>query len=486
MTMQQIRIRRLRARYHLAASREQDRERLDGILRRVLDEALERALEGAGVSTHEEICIRALHVPVRLRLSSADSSLSLAWSRALSGSIVRARDGEYVPNVVRYHSTAHALFDVAIGVATDRFDRAWAWRLAGVWRGSDAPTTVDACAELVSAWVEQPSFIAPLLAALAAPRVPTSVFAGLSRRLTPLQWTTFTRAALHAAGASASIIEDAVTPGIVEGVRQAQRMWAASALARAVASNPQLVTGTLEMRRAVAALIALEQDPAALRAPLRARALVSALSDIMHPAAFRAPVAPLPRSSDRERPRPPMTREQDREVPVLVDDDVPPVVTRHALTQYGGLLFLLKVVDDLGLPDEIGLRCARRPFRWVLHQLAMTLVPAEAEDPAVLAFAGLLPNAVPPSRDEEPPSDAEREMSAAFAARIEAALEERIDEKHPIAFVCHRAAEIVADPGWIVVRLSLAEVSTAIRRAGLDLDPGYVPWLGLVVRFVYE
>jgi hypothetical protein len=25
-----------------------------------------------------------------------------------------------------------------------------------------------------------------------------------------------------------------------------------------------------------------------------------------------------------------------------------------------------------------------------------------------------------------------------------------------------------------------------VRRAGLDLDPGWIPWLGAVVRFVYE
>ena len=30
------------------------------------------------------------------------------------------------------------------------------------------------------------------------------------------------------------------------------------------------------------------------------------------------------------------------------------------------------------------------------------------------------------------------------------------------------------------------QVATEIRRAGLDLDPGYVPWLGVVVRFIYE
>ena len=52
--------------------------------------------------------------------------------------------------------------------------------------------------------------------------------------------------------------------------------------------------------------------------------------------------------------------------------------------------------------------------------------------------------------------------------------------------VCLRRARVLADPGWIAVHFSLEDVSTDIRRAGLDLDPGYVPWLGVVVRFVYD
>jgi hypothetical protein len=473
--MEMMRIHRLSARYHLPPSREEERERLDRILRTVLDEALERALERSGVSPHEEVCIRSLHVPVRLRLSLANSSLVLAWSLALSDSIMRARNGEYVPNVVRYHSAAHVLFDVASGVATDRFERAWAWRLARVWRGSESPSASEAAAELVSALLEEPVLIAPLLAALAARNVPAAVFAGLWRRVSATQWMELARAALYAAGVSDSIIEDAAAPGIAEVVRQAQRMLEASALARAVASAPEALVHTLEMRRALAALIALEQDPAVLRPLARARALVSALSDAMHPATFRAPVAPPPHSHDKER-----------EPQALLNDDVPAAVTRRALTNFGGLLFLLRLIEELGLPEEILARCAQRPFRWALYQLALALVPAEPDDPAALAFTGLLPNAVPPTRDEELPTDAEREIIASFVERIQAALEEQLEEKPPIAFVCHRAAEIVADPGWIEVRLSLNDVSTAIRRTGLDLDPGHVPWLGVVVRFVYE
>ena len=55
-----------------------------------------------------------------------------------------------------------------------------------------------------------------------------------------------------------------------------------------------------------------------------------------------------------------------------------------------------------------------------------------------------------------------------------------------VDWICRRPAEVAADPGWIEVRYSLNDVSTEIRRVGLDLDPGFVPWLGVVLKFVYE
>ncbi len=45
---------------------------------------------------------------------------------------------------------------------------------------------------------------------------------------------------------------------------------------------------------------------------------------------------------------------------------------------------------------------------------------------------------------------------------------------------------VVVAPGWVDVVLAAAEVDVDVRRAGLDLDPGFVPWLGTVVRFLYE
>jgi hypothetical protein len=123
----------------------------------------------------------------------------------------------------------------------------------------------------------------------------------------------------------------------------------------------------------------------------------------------------------------------------------------------------------------------------------LALTPVEENDPAALAFAGAPPDAEPPL-DHEPPGETEIGAINSMAARIVERLGALIDQKGEwrgdraelIEFVCRRRAEIVADPGWIDVRFSLDEVATEIRRAGLDLDPGYVPWLGVVVRFIYE
>jgi hypothetical protein len=52
--------------------------------------------------------------------------------------------------------------------------------------------------------------------------------------------------------------------------------------------------------------------------------------------------------------------------------------------------------------------------------------------------------------------------------------------------VCARDGEVRADPGWIELRLALDAVDLDVRRAGLDLDPGFIPWLGTVIRFVYD
>jgi hypothetical protein len=208
-------------------------------------------------------------------------------------------------------------------------------------------------------------------------------------------------------------------------------------------------------------------------------------------------------------------------------DHEPPIARQRGHTRFGGLLFLLHVVDALGLPDQWSDAgpLAARPLRVALHGLALALLRDAGHDgvapgdPAVLAFAGLRPlDPLPclrlqPSttahgetetrrRDEGSPWRGEEQAILDDAAkRIAGALAERLEPPSPrlrasaaappdalaapLARLVERRAEVVADPGWIEVRLALDAVDTRVRRAGLDLDPGYVPWLGVVVKFRY-
>ena len=186
-------------------------------------------------------------------------------------------------------------------------------------------------------------------------------------------------------------------------------------------------------------------------------------------------------------------RAPDRGQPTTPEDRPLPAPRRRGFTRMGGLLFLIGLLDDLGMPDEAASRepLRRRPFRWVLHQLALRLADVPPDDPAALAFAGLAPGERPPSADLEAPKPVEQGALTRWADRIAGELRRRLGRREAtrtalLEEVCRRRAEIVADPGWIEVHLSLDEVSTAIRRSGLDLDPGFVPWLGVALKFFYE
>ena len=157
-------------------------------------------------------------------------------------------------------------------------------------------------------------------------------------------------------------------------------------------------------------------------------------------------------------------------------------------TDWAGLLFFLATAAEAGLPeailsDEV---LADQPLSWVLYQLARRLIPAAGPtDPALFALAGLAPGDEPqqPQAEEAAHLDAHACVWAhVTAARLGQAERDAFDVAAQLAA---RTGSIVASPGWIEVNLDLGDVDIDVRRAGLDLDPGWVPWLGVVVIFVY-
>ncbi len=56
----------------------------------------------------------------------------------------------------------------------------------------------------------------------------------------------------------------------------------------------------------------------------------------------------------------------------------------------------------------------------------------------------------------------------------------------PLDSLINRPAQIMATRTHLDIIFTHEQVDIAVRRAGLDFDPGWIPWLGKVVKFYYE
>jgi hypothetical protein len=530
-----LEMRRMRNRYRLSPSRLAARERLDQIVVSILDGDLEQALQTSGLEVGGEICIRRLDVPVRVRLSGSDTAIAAAWCRAIAAALAAAvakRD----PDVARYDSLRQALFEMAAGVARGELGRAWAWQSLGLMRRSvpesNLPGAVD---DLVSSLVMRPTEVVPALGELAR----QGMLRLLARRMHVGQWIRISQARAALAGlASASPrdvgwepVEPVTGPPALAGARSEQHSRLAVELSArspifAALTGQDSVVQDPEARHAVALLVVLEAQPgAAFGGAERAERLIAGVAHLLA-VAGRSASLPL-RNDPLDFSSPPDTDESTPADAQAADQppgrDLQPVVfpaareparsgaqaeppasrespsesasgypRRRAWTENGGLLYLVHLVDRLHLPERLMTtpELANRPLPWSLHQIAIHLCGAADDDPAALAFSGLGPDALPPSREAPPATEKELAALEALASELAQSLADALERRTErpqsvVAEICSRRAEIVADLGWIEVLFRLDDVSLEVRRAGLDLDPGWVLWLGVVLRFVY-
>jgi hypothetical protein len=526
---------RLTVRWRVDAElRDADRGRLDGLVRELCDGPLEDALTDTPGGHPAEVCIRRVVVPPhRVRWDCVDAELVSGWAQAI-GHAVR---GTMIPggDMVRFASRSHAQADLIVSVLAGDRERLWAWQLLGLWPAGTW-TDAEAVSSTVAAAVdERPGAMVALVVAAAragqlgrfVEYVGPDALAGFTRRIWLAAGGTLPPSSWAAAQDGAT---DAALAGRLAALLRQRSEIIACALrlpaARLAAPGPLAESAAGSVAESLAALAVLEAEPAMAAHPdawaavaATARALRAAAGEPQPPSATvgavpypdlppGAATAEAPRSATRPRsPRdvPPAPRPEGEpdgtraQARPLTDDGaapVPPSVT--GATSWGGLLFLLPVVAELGIPATV----TAQPdaygvgLRPVLHELGRQLLvraapgaePAGADDPARLAFCGLSPRSDAP----RPPEPRARELIGLDADSVVAALRERLPEPTPdrgdpalLLSVCRRHAVIHADPGWIDVDLRLDEVSVDVRRAGLDLDPGYLPWLGCVVRFRY-
>lgn len=146
----------------------------------------------------------------------------------------------------------------------------------------------------------------------------------------------------------------------------------------------------------------------------------------------------------------------------------PPV---RLFTQGGGLFFLVPLLQRAGLPEH----AARLPaaeadaFPWQVLRLALRHARIADDDTLALAF-------------EEFP-ETETPLGCWLISANRSAL--KLTGLN-LRQLVRRTAEITLTPTHVDLFFRATDADIRIRRAGLDLDPGWVPWLGRIVRYHFN
>lgn len=145
----------------------------------------------------------------------------------------------------------------------------------------------------------------------------------------------------------------------------------------------------------------------------------------------------------------------------------------------GGLLFLLPVLERLGFNDWC--RTAEEPVRaeilarHIFHVL-LSRLDVPPDDPA-----WLLADTPPPTSDDMAAAILPHEY---WLTRCRQWLRRRA--RIGLATLVMRPARLTLTRTHADVFFRMNSGDVRIRRAGLDVDPGWVPWFGRVVTFHYE
>jgi hypothetical protein len=415
---------------------------------------------------------------VRLRASDGDARIAASWSIALAEAIA-TRLLEGGADVLRFGSRHQAIVEMLHDSARGELSRSWAWRQLGFWGAGDGDSPQTAVCAAMESLVRNPRATVAVLRAASE----QGDLQALIRVVPGHTWLRLALAVLREHGGAHTTSHDSepISPtAISRAATIAASIMRGSAIARAFVTGD--VSSSAEATRAMAILALCEREPD--------RAARGDAEEILRALTMELTKRPIAAKAGRpavaeslQAPRSDSSRESH-----------PADERSRAYTAHGGLLFLLHIVGALELPRLVRDHdaFASRSLSWVLHRLALDLTSASPTDAAALAFAGLPPTVAAPSELEPPAGESEREALASLRSRIVASLRTRLraeaneSDEALLVRTISRRAEIVCDAAWIEAHFALADATIDVRRAGLDLDPDWIPWLGVVVRFVYE
>jgi hypothetical protein len=478
----------------------------------------------AGIHTEPEeiICIRSVALALRLDLCGGGLRAALTWGEALAARLRVLIVAAPTDTVVCYRNLAEARLEMLRDALRGDTRHIWAWAQVGLSHGLELtpPEAVDAA---ICAIIDAPEPVWPVLRHL--------LDAGeLTRALTaiaPRRWQVLAR---RLPGAVTLLKTEPSPLPTAEALQAARRLIRRSPIARAWLAAPQ----TSELLIPICALlIAYDDDPAAVAlaaAPTRRHlhALCTALVQIDVPAtsalppsvplALSASVPVAPQKHDTQPGAVVRLVSDAQHMVVKADADTPiasargtgksktprrvapmpvppPLNSLHTAlqrlpTEHAGLLFLLNLLVEAGLPQQLAQdgMLAGCKLRVALDWLARIEFGVPENDVAIAAFCGVAPVALPGLREEAPSAEQETTLHdmASVIRRLVARRLRRQDVNAAVNWLLRRHGEVHFEPAWVTLYLPMTGLDTALRRAALDLNPDFLPWLGTVVRFVYE
>jgi hypothetical protein len=529
--MSTLTIGRVSATVHLASTAVGVAGRVAGLLRAAAGDRLDAAMR-ATTLPDGIWCVRRVEAPVQLDLHRPDPALAESWAAAMSAAVARALAGSGA-DIVHYRCASEAVLDLVSGVSAARLERLWAWDAAGLLEPDDPdPATCPGAALLAVLERHPETAVGAIVAVVASVGV-----APLHRALGAGGWAALARLVDGAAAPAGAPLRDrrAEAPvNLVDGQAAVEmlagRLVAVSrfaaavrrtrvrpdpttvaAWARIVAAEvdataarrpfaPVLLTRVAHLLcdRATPVRTAIHSDPPTGRAgpagPNAGRGPVQPDADRapVEPDACRGPAGPAtaPRGSARVDERSSVAhRAEPGHRPGARPGGPGPDADPTHPTAWAGVLFLLATAARVSVPERIAVDpvLGARPLPWILRRVAAGL-GAPPDDPIAAVFAGEDPARADPWRtDVATPveDDAVADLVRRWAGATLAAIDPANEDASRMTSVLRRPGVIRWSPGWTELEMPLDSVDLDIRRAGLDLDPGWVPWLGVVVRYRY-
>lgn len=539
--MEALNINRLSKLYHLRPSQRERQRLLDASLHQAFEEDLDAALADVGIEDYGEICVRLVHVPLSFNFGQSQNETSRHWSRIIASQI-RLELEKGGDNVIRYRSRLHALIAFADDISHNKLQHSWAWNQIGLSDLSADASLSQARSQLVTALLREPAAILSVFKRLAAKQrlLPcllelssgdrTLLVEGLMSEVgVERRWLETKPELVNATGAdlSAPLSENSLSrssilshllanAGEAASLPLAPRIWVILILQELepilFRRAPEVISqaiSTVEKRLLPVLMSGIEaaQNEAAETSE-QSQSIEQTRPDKIDNLADGGTVGQQQQDKTEARTTNPVDKTQidktlaekpieqtqdERQAPF--DEPTPEII--HS--EFAGLFLLLSVLaetaDDAktSLINQIAAEPAfsARPLSWVLFQITSHWLTIPTGDPALREFCAIDIDADWPGSSCDEVTSLEANALDVYVTEIESRVlarysPEGIDQSSVVETLCRRGARLLIDNGWLELVFELNDVDTNIRRAGLDLDPGFVPWLGKVVKIRYE